>query len=160
MNLTFTQDAKGVNKEINLNVVDTCQKCQGSRSEPGTRAVKCPYCNGTGMETVSTGPFVMRTTCRRCMGSRMFIQKPCLECEGKGSTVQRKRVTVPVPAGETFICLFISKSTALILLDWIGPIWILLDSLPFVFRILSLLLSSILVFGTEVVSWHGQHVLL
>lgn len=99
MNLTFAQAAKGVNKEINLNVVDTCPKCRGSRSEPGTKAVKCPYCNGTGMETISTGPFIMRSTCRRCMGSRMHIPNPCMECEGKGSTVQRKKVTVPVPAG-------------------------------------------------------------
>ncbi|KAI9553965.1 hypothetical protein GHT06_019236 [Daphnia sinensis] len=99
MNLTFAQAAKGINKEINLNVVDTCPKCRGSRSEPGTKAVKCPYCNGTGMETISTGPFIMRSTCRRCMGSRMHISNPCIECEGKGSTVQRKKVTVPVPAG-------------------------------------------------------------
>ena len=99
MNLTFSQAAKGVNKEVVLNVVDTCPKCRGSRSEPGTKAVKCPYCNGTGMETVSTGPFVMRTTCRKCLGSRMYISRPCIECEGKGQTVQRRKVTVPVPAG-------------------------------------------------------------
>lgn len=29
----------------------------------------------------------------------MHIPRPCMECEGKGSTVQRKTVTVPVPAG-------------------------------------------------------------
>jgi len=99
MNLTFTQAAVGVNKDIHVNVVDTCPKCRGSRSEPGTKAVKCSYCNGTGMETISTGPFVMRSTCRYCHGTRMYIKFPCTECEGKGSTVQRKKVTVPVPAG-------------------------------------------------------------
>ncbi|KAJ4439670.1 Protein tumorous imaginal discs [Periplaneta americana] len=99
MNLTFTQAAAGVNKDINVNVVDTCPKCNGTRAEPGTKAVKCSYCNGTGMETISTGPFVMRSTCRYCQGTRMYIKFPCAECEGKGSTVQRKKVTVPVPAG-------------------------------------------------------------
>ena len=99
MNLTFSQAAKGVNKDITLNVVDTCPKCNGSRSEPGSKAVKCPYCNGTGMETITTGPFIMRSTCRKCMGSRMHISRPCLECEAKGSTVQRRTITVPVPAG-------------------------------------------------------------
>ncbi|KAJ9590760.1 hypothetical protein L9F63_016276 [Diploptera punctata] len=99
MNLTFTQAAAGVNKDIKVNVVDTCPKCNGSRAEPGTKAVKCSYCNGTGMETLSTGPFVMRSTCRYCQGTRMYIKFPCQECEGKGSTVQRKKVTVPVPAG-------------------------------------------------------------
>ncbi|XP_012137225.1 dnaJ homolog l(2)tid, mitochondrial isoform X2 [Megachile rotundata] len=99
MNLTFSQAARGVNKEVQLNVLDTCPKCSGSRCEPGTKAVRCQYCNGTGMETISTGPFVMRSTCRYCHGTRMFIKFPCLDCEGKGQSVQRKKVIVPVPAG-------------------------------------------------------------
>nr|XP_050852383.1 protein tumorous imaginal discs, mitochondrial isoform X1 [Vespula vulgaris] len=99
MNLTFSQAARGVNKDIELNVIDTCTKCAGSRCEPGTKAVRCQPCNGTGMETISTGPFVMRSTCRYCNGTRMYIKYPCVECEGKGQTVQPKKVTVPVPAG-------------------------------------------------------------
>ncbi|CAG9782198.1 unnamed protein product [Diatraea saccharalis] len=99
VNLRFTEAARGVNKDINLNVVDTCPKCQGSRCELGTKAIKCTYCNGTGMETFSRGPFVMRSTCRHCHGTRMLIKFPCGECEGKGQSVQRKKVTVPVPAG-------------------------------------------------------------
>lgn len=124
MNLTFQQAARGVNKDITVNVVDTCPKCRGSRCEPGSKAVRCPYCNGTGMETVSTGPFVMRSTCRHCYGTKLHIQYPCLECEGKGNTIQRKMVTVPVPAGvedgqtvrmsvgkkEIFITFRVSKS--------------------------------------------------
>ena len=50
-------------------------------------------------ETISTGPFVMRSTCRHCYGQREIIQKPCVECSGRGKTVQRKKVVVPVPAG-------------------------------------------------------------
>lgn len=45
------------------------------------------------------GPFVMRTTCRNCHGARVIIKSPCVECQGKGSVVQRRKVTVPVPAG-------------------------------------------------------------
>ncbi|XP_013195480.1 protein tumorous imaginal discs, mitochondrial isoform X2 [Amyelois transitella] len=99
VNLRFTEAARGVNKDINVNVVDTCQKCMGSRCEPGTKSIKCTYCNGTGMETFSRGPFVMRSTCRHCHGTRMLIKYPCIECEGKGQSVQRKKITVPVPAG-------------------------------------------------------------
>jgi DnaJ family protein A protein 3 len=51
------------------------------------------------METVQTGPFYMRTTCRACYGKREVIQKKCIECSGKGNTYQAKRVNVPVPAG-------------------------------------------------------------
>ncbi|XP_029673888.1 protein tumorous imaginal discs, mitochondrial-like isoform X2 [Formica exsecta] len=99
MNLSFSQAARGVNKDIEVNVIDACPKCRGSRCELGTKPVKCHYCNGTGIETISTGPFVMSTTCRYCQGTRIHIKFPCTECLAKGQTVQRKKVTVPVPAG-------------------------------------------------------------
>lgn len=87
MNLTFAQAARGVNKDIIVNVVDTCPKCQGSRCELGTKPSKCQYCNGSGMETVSTGPFIMRSTCRYCSGTGQYNKYPCMECEGKGQSV-------------------------------------------------------------------------
>ncbi|KAL0117584.1 hypothetical protein PUN28_010413 [Cardiocondyla obscurior] len=99
MNLTFSQAARGVNKDINVNVIDNCPKCGGTRCEIGTKPAKCHYCNGTGMETISTGPFVMSSTCRYCQGSKIHIKFPCTECHARGQTVQRKKITVPVPAG-------------------------------------------------------------
>lgn len=41
----------------------------------------------------------MKSTCRRCHGTKVLIKNPCSICEGKGTTVQRKKITVPVPAG-------------------------------------------------------------
>ena len=49
MNLTFQQAARGVNKEIEINVTDACPRCGGNKAEPGTRTVRCHHCNGTGM---------------------------------------------------------------------------------------------------------------
>ncbi|KAF7284846.1 hypothetical protein GWI33_021489 [Rhynchophorus ferrugineus] len=99
LRVSFSQAARGTNKEVTINVVDTCQKCRGTRCEPGTKATKCSFCNGTGMESITTGPFIMRSTCRYCQGTRMYIKHKCIECEGKGSNVQRKTITIPVPAG-------------------------------------------------------------
>ncbi|KAK3740757.1 hypothetical protein RRG08_048999, partial [Elysia crispata] len=99
LDLSFQEAARGVNKEIALNVKDTCPKCRGSGAEPGSSPSKCTQCNGTGMETISTGPFVMRTTCRKCHGRGQVITHPCSECGGKGKVIARKRVIVPVPAG-------------------------------------------------------------
>ncbi|XP_070197500.1 protein tumorous imaginal discs, mitochondrial-like isoform X2 [Littorina saxatilis] len=99
MELAFQEAARGANKEINVNVKETCPKCRGSKAEPGTKPVKCHHCNGTGMETISTGPFVMRSTCRACGGSKTIVKTPCTECAGKGKIVMRKKVVVPVPAG-------------------------------------------------------------
>jgi DnaJ family protein A protein 3 len=51
------------------------------------------------METVTTGPFMMRSTCRRCHGKGTWNKSPCKDCRGAGQTKQRKKITVPVPAG-------------------------------------------------------------
>lgn len=51
------------------------------------------------METVSTGPFMMRSTCRRCHGKGVYVKSPCADCRGSGQTRQHRKVRVPVPAG-------------------------------------------------------------
>uniref|UniRef100_A0A3P9B8B7 DnaJ heat shock protein family (Hsp40) member A3a n=1 Tax=Maylandia zebra TaxID=106582 RepID=A0A3P9B8B7_9CICH len=99
MELTFTQAAKGVNKEMSVNIETACQRCDGKGHEPGTKVQHCHNCNGSGMETVNTGPFVMRSTCRRCGGKGTVISTPCNSCRGTGQTKQKKTVMVPVPAG-------------------------------------------------------------
>lgn len=50
-------------------------------------------------ETINTGPFVMRSTCRRCGGRGSIITNPCVICRGAGQAKQKKRVMIPVPAG-------------------------------------------------------------
>lgn len=97
--LSFEQAARGCTKDIYVNVVDTCKRCRGTRSEPGYPPMKCGICHGSGMETITTGPFVMRTTCRTCKGARVIIQHPCIECQAKGTVVQKKQISLSVPAG-------------------------------------------------------------
>ncbi|KAM9857057.1 dnaJ heat shock protein family (Hsp40) member A3b [Aulostomus maculatus] len=99
MELTFNEAAKGANKELSVNINDTCPRCDGKGNEPGTRVLHCHYCNGTGMESVNTGPFMMRTMCRRCSGRGSIVITHCVLCQGSGQTKKRQTVTVPVPAG-------------------------------------------------------------
>ncbi|XP_046522890.1 dnaJ homolog subfamily A member 3, mitochondrial isoform X3 [Equus quagga] len=99
MELTFNQAAKGVNKEFTVNITDTCERCDGKGNEPGTKVQHCHYCGGSGMETINTGPFVMRSTCRRCGGRGSIITTPCVVCRGAGQAKQKKKVVIPVPAG-------------------------------------------------------------
>ncbi|KAF3687962.1 DnaJ -like protein subfamily A member 3, mitochondrial DnaJ protein Tid-1 [Channa argus] len=99
MELTFSEAAKGANKELSINIEDDCPRCDGKGNEPGTKVSQCQYCNGTGMEAVNMGPFMMRTTCRRCGGTGSIINTPCALCRGSRQTKKRQTVTVPVPAG-------------------------------------------------------------
>uniref|UniRef100_A0A1A8DCY1 DnaJ homolog subfamily A member 3, mitochondrial n=1 Tax=Nothobranchius kadleci TaxID=1051664 RepID=A0A1A8DCY1_NOTKA len=99
MELTFSEAAKGANKELSVNIDDVCPRCRGKASEPGTKVSQCHYCKGTGTETINTGPFMMRATCRRCGGKGSIISTPCALCRGSGQIKKRQWVTVPVPAG-------------------------------------------------------------
>ena len=92
MKLTFLEAAKGLDKDLTVTMMDNCEECRGTGSQPGTSPDKCQQCSGTGMETVSTGPFLMRSTCRRCHGKGVFNKSPCLKCRGSGQTKQRKKV--------------------------------------------------------------------
>lgn len=49
MELTFSEAARGVNKELSVNIDDNCPRCDGRGNEPGTKVSHCHYCNGTGM---------------------------------------------------------------------------------------------------------------
>jgi DnaJ homolog subfamily A member 3 len=99
IDLTFEEACRGVNKELSLTLMDICKSCKGTRCAPNTKPTKCKQCNGTGMESIQTGPFFMRSTCRVCYGSRETIAKKCTECKGVGKTRQTRKVNVPVPAG-------------------------------------------------------------
>ncbi|CAF3334678.1 unnamed protein product [Rotaria sp. Silwood1] len=99
LDLTFQEAVHGCNKDVNIRIVDVCPTCKGTRCAVGTQPQPCRTCNGTGMETIETGPFFLRATCRTCHGRRETIAKPCYECSGKGKTIQKKFTTIPIPPG-------------------------------------------------------------
>ncbi|XP_028397865.1 dnaJ homolog subfamily A member 3, mitochondrial-like isoform X2 [Dendronephthya gigantea] len=99
LNLSFMEAVKGVNKEMSARTRVACDRCSGSKAEPGSSFSKCTTCRGSGQETVNTGFFHMRSTCRRCGGSGSIIKNPCRKCNGAGSIMETRKVTVPVPAG-------------------------------------------------------------
>ncbi|XP_078369632.1 dnaJ homolog subfamily A member 3, mitochondrial-like isoform X2 [Oculina patagonica] len=99
LNLSFMDAAKGCNKDITTRTRVICNRCNGKRAEPGTTYSQCSTCKGTGEETVNTGFFHMRSTCRRCGGQGVIISTPCKKCRGKGSVHETKTITIPIPAG-------------------------------------------------------------
>ena len=46
LKLTFLEAANGCTKKVDINVVDTCPKCKGSKSAEGHKPVRCPFCEG------------------------------------------------------------------------------------------------------------------
>ena len=81
--------------------------CQGSRSELGYTGNICPYCEGTGQETVRTGHITARSTCSYCNGEKIFIKFKCLECEGIGKKTFDTPVVINIPPGKYYLASLI-----------------------------------------------------
>jgi molecular chaperone DnaJ len=99
MQIGLEEAAFGVEKEIEIEKLDTCDKCHGSGAEPGSRTINCPTCDGRGQVISSRGFFHVSQTCPRCRGAGEIIEKPCPKCHGEGRTGKLSRVKLKIPAG-------------------------------------------------------------
>src|SRR6266568_5728541 len=99
MQIKLEEAAFGVEKEIEIRKLDTCDKCQGSGAEPGSRAINCPACGGRGQVISSRGFFQVSQTCPRCRGVGQIIEKPCRKCGGEGRVENSSRIKLKIPAG-------------------------------------------------------------
>ena len=99
MQITLEEAAFGVEKEIEVRKLDTCQKCEGKGAEPGSRSINCPACGGRGQVISSRGFFQVSQTCPRCRGVGQIIEKPCRGCEGEGRVEKTSRIKLKIPAG-------------------------------------------------------------
>jgi molecular chaperone DnaJ len=103
MPLTLTEVASGVEKKINIKVLDPCDHCDGSGAEPGSKPQTCTTCSGTGevrrAQRSFFGQFVTVVPCPTCRGEGRVITTPCKKCRGEGRIRGEKELVVKVPAG-------------------------------------------------------------
>jgi molecular chaperone DnaJ len=99
MQITLEEAALGVEKEIEIRKLDTCNKCQGKGAEPGSRSINCPTCGGRGQVISSRGFFQVSQTCPRCRGVGQIVEKPCRICDGEGAVENTSRIKLKIPAG-------------------------------------------------------------
>jgi molecular chaperone DnaJ len=99
MQITLEEAAFGVEKEVEVSKLDTCQTCNGSGTEGGSRVVTCNTCGGRGQVVSSRGFFQVSQTCPRCRGTGQMVERPCSKCRGEGRTEQAKRIKIKVPHG-------------------------------------------------------------
>src|SRR5882762_8703673 len=99
MQIKLEEAAFGAEKEIEIAKLDTCDKCQSSGAEPGSRTITCSTCGGRGQVISSRGFFHVSQTCPRCRGAGEVIEKPCQKCRGEGRVEKLSRVKLKIPAG-------------------------------------------------------------
>jgi molecular chaperone DnaJ len=103
MTLTFEESIFGVEKEIEITRLETCEHCQGTGAEPGTTPRRCPDCNGAGeirhARPTLLGNIIETATCPRCHGRGEVVDTPCKECRGQTQVRKTRKLRVTVPGG-------------------------------------------------------------
>lgn len=101
--VTLDEAASGIEKEIVIDRLATCDVCGGSGAAPGSNVVTCPVCNGSGQQVTMRKTFLgtvqTAVPCTNCSATGKVLEHPCEECEGSGRVPDRQHVTVQIPAG-------------------------------------------------------------
>jgi molecular chaperone DnaJ len=101
--LTLAEVSTGVEKKLNVKLLDPCDRCDGSGAEPGSRAQTCATCSGSGevrrAQRSFFGQFVTVAPCPTCRGEGKIVQSPCKKCRGEGRTRGDTELSVQIPAG-------------------------------------------------------------
>lgn len=97
--ISFEQAAFGVEETVEVRKHVPCKVCKGSRCKPGSSPVQCGTCHGTGQVVRSQGFFSMQSPCPHCHGTGQLIKDPCRTCHGEGVEIEKKEISVNIPAG-------------------------------------------------------------
>lgn len=100
VNLSFEEAVYGAKKELELDVVEDCEECDG---HGGIGEETCSNCHGSGTVTTEQhtilGSFLSKTACPECGGVGKTYRKRCSHCGGKGKIKKHKTITINIPAG-------------------------------------------------------------
>jgi molecular chaperone DnaJ len=103
LRIEFEEAVRGIEREIEFDLLDTCEKCDGTGAAEGSTPVSCTVCGGRGeirsVRQTMLGQMVNVTACNRCHGEGRVVEDPCKTCRGEGRTQRRKKLRVTIPAG-------------------------------------------------------------
>ena len=99
LKLSLEEAARGVERTIRVPRRESCERCSGSGSEPGTTPETCGTCQGVGQVAFRRGFLSVAQTCPTCGGAGRVSRDPCVDCAGKGRSEREVSLNVTVPAG-------------------------------------------------------------
>ncbi len=99
MQISLDEAFNGKSTEIEIEVSQSCDTCDGSGATPGTSERTCGLCNGAGAVRAKQGLFVVERPCPTCGGRGQVIEDPCGECRGEGRVDRPQALAVDIPPG-------------------------------------------------------------
>lgn len=103
LELSLEEVVFGAERTLTFERFESCEKCSGEGTEPGTHPERCETCDGAGQvqQTRRTiiGSLVTAFPCRDCGGEGWVVPDPCKECRGTGRIAREVEVPLRVPGG-------------------------------------------------------------
>jgi len=99
LELGFEEAVRGMNAEIQVPRMESCDRCRGAGSEPGSGPSTCPTCLGRGQILYQQSFLSVRRTCSTCGGAGQIIRNPCGQCGGQGYQQVQRKLKINIPAG-------------------------------------------------------------
>ena len=103
MTVGFEDAVFGTEKDFEVNRIESCSKCRGSKSEPGSSVSNCGTCGGSGQVRKAQqsvfGQFVQVADCGSCRGQGKVVSDPCTQCRGQGRERAKRKLAVTIPPG-------------------------------------------------------------
>lgn len=99
MEITLDEAFHGKSAQIETEVSQSCDSCDGSGATPGTGERECNLCHGHGKVRAKQGFFVVERSCPSCHGRGAVIENPCRDCRGEGRVDRPQSIAVEIPAG-------------------------------------------------------------
>ncbi|MDQ6937776.1 MAG: molecular chaperone DnaJ [Actinomycetota bacterium] len=103
LDLTMTETAWGIHRDLSVDTAVICDTCHGDGCAPGTHPRTCDTCHGSGevqsVQRSLLGQVLTSRPCPVCAGTGQQIPTPCPHCGGEGRVRARRTIPVDVPAG-------------------------------------------------------------
>ena len=99
LSISLEEAYRGLEKKIKYTTYKKCGDCKGDGAEPGSKPIKCDYCDGKGKIRSSQGFFTVQQSCPQCNGYGETIGKACSKCRGNGKVQSDENVSVKIPKG-------------------------------------------------------------
>ncbi len=99
LEISLEEAFNGKQTKIRVPSWDSCESCDGTGAEAGTKPEVCGTCNGRGRVRAQQGFFTIERTCHTCGGTGQIIADPCRVCGGSGRVRKEKTLSVNIPAG-------------------------------------------------------------
>ena len=99
MEITLDEAFHGKSTQIEIEVSQPCETCDGTGATPGTGERTCTMCHGRGAVRAKQGLFVVERPCPSCNGRGTVLEDPCKACQGEGRVDRMQTLEVEIPPG-------------------------------------------------------------